>query len=90
MLCAKAVTLHRAMSHVALHLTTPSTGTPSSHVLHPPLSGHKPCGDLRPQLSGVLVEARPFTQADSLPTDARELFHGCGFVGCHSIRSDDL
>ena len=68
MFCSKTVTLHRAMSYVTFHLITQSTGTPSlsstlssSHVLHPPLSEHKPCGDLRPHLSGPLVEPRPFT-----------------------------
>ena len=55
MSCApKTVTLHRAMSYVTPHLMTPSTGTPSSHVLHPPFSEHKPCGDLQPHLSGAL------------------------------------
>ena len=63
MSCPKTVTLHRSMSYVTPHLITPSTGTPSlsptlssSHVLHPPLSEHKPCGDLRPHLSGAFVE----------------------------------
>ena len=28
--------------------------------------------------------------ADSLPTDAKELLHGHGLVGCHSSRSNDL
>ena len=66
--CPETVTLHRAMSCVTPHLTTPSTGAPSlsptlssSHVLHPPLSEHKSCGDLRPHLSGALAEPRPFT-----------------------------
>ena len=39
----------------------PSTGTPSSHVLHPPLSEHETCGDLRPHLGGALAEPPPFT-----------------------------
>ena len=62
----KTVTLHRAMSHVTPHLTTPSTRTPSlsstlssSHVLHPPLSEHKTCGDQRPHLRGAVAEPRP-------------------------------
>ena len=66
--CPKTFTLHRAMSYVTPHLTTPSTCTPSlsstlssSHVLHPPLSENKPCGDPRPHLSGALAEPRPFT-----------------------------
>ena len=66
--CAKTVTHHRAMSYVTPHLITPSTGTPSlsptlsfSHVPHPLLSEHKPCGDLRPHLSGALAELRPLT-----------------------------
>ena len=66
--CSKTVTLHRAMTYVTPHLITLSTGIPSvsstlssSHVLHPPLSEHKPCGDLRPPLSGALAEPRPFT-----------------------------
>ena len=59
--CPKTVILHRAMSQVTPHLMTPSTGILSSHVLHPPLSEHKPCGDLRPHLRGALVEPRPFT-----------------------------
>ena len=29
-------------------------------------------------------------EADSLPTDAKELFHDYDFVGCHSSRSNDL
>ena len=29
-------------------------------------------------------------EADSLPTDARELLHGYGLVGCHSSRTNDL
>ena len=29
-------------------------------------------------------------EADSLPTDARQLFEDCGLVGCHSSRSKDL
>ena len=33
----------------------------SSHVSHPPLSKHKPCGDLRPHLSGALAEPPSFT-----------------------------
>ena len=67
-LAPKTITLHRALSYVTPHLITPSTGThslsstpSSSHVLHPPLSEHKPCGDLRPHLSGGLTELRPFT-----------------------------
>ena len=47
---------------------TESTGIPSlsstlssSHVLHEPLSEHKPCGHQRPHLSGALAEPRPFT-----------------------------
>ena len=58
----------RILSYVTPHLITPSTGTPSlsstlssSHVLNPPLSEHKPCGDPRPPLSGALAEHRPFT-----------------------------
>ena len=35
---------------------TPSTGTPSSLFPNPSFSEHKPCGDLRPQLSGALAE----------------------------------
>ena len=69
----KTVTLHRALSYVVPHLITPSTGTLSlsstlfsSHVLHPPLSEHKPCGDLRPHLSGALAEPRPFTKLQLL------------------------
>ena len=61
MSCPKTVTLHRAMSNVTPHLRTPSTGIPSSHVLHQPLSEHKPCRDLRPHLSGALAEPRPLT-----------------------------
>ena len=49
------------MSYVTPHLMTPSTGTPSSLMLNPSLSDHKPCGDLRPQLSGALAEPGPFT-----------------------------
>ena len=48
------------MSYVTPHLTTPSTGTPSSLFLNPSFSEHKPCGDPRPQLSGALAEPRPF------------------------------
>ena len=40
---------------------TPSTGTPSTLILNLSFSEHKPCGDLRPQLSGALAEPRPFT-----------------------------
>ena len=29
-------------------------------------------------------------EADSLPTDARELLNDYGFVGCHSSKSSDL
>ena len=29
-------------------------------------------------------------EADSLPTDAKELLHGYGLAGCHSSRSNDL
>ena len=29
-------------------------------------------------------------EADSQPTDAKELLHGYGLVGCHSSRSNDL
>ena len=29
-------------------------------------------------------------EADSLPTDENELLDACGFVGCHSSRSNDL
>ena len=29
-------------------------------------------------------------EADSLPTDEKELLEDCGFVGCHSSRSNDL
>ena len=43
--CPKTVTPRRAMSHVTSHLRTPSTGTPSSHVPHPPVSEPKPCAD---------------------------------------------
>ena len=57
----KTFTPHRAMSHITPHLATPSTGTPSSLVLIPSFSEHKPCGDPRPQLSNALVEPRPFT-----------------------------
>ena len=64
--CTKTVTLHRAMSYVTPHLMTSSTGTPSSLVLNPSLSEHKPCGDLRPHLSGALAEPRPFTQTRSI------------------------
>ena len=56
------------MSYVTPHLITPSTGIPSlsstlssSYVVHPSFSVHKPCGDLRPQLSGAFAEPRPFT-----------------------------
>ena len=66
--CSKTATPHRAMSYVTLHLTTPSTCTPSlsstlasSHGLHPPLSEHKPCGDPRPHLSGALAKPPSFT-----------------------------
>ena len=55
----KTLTLHRAMSYVTLHLMTPGTDAPSSLVLNPFFSEHKPCGDLRPQLSGTLAEPRP-------------------------------
>ena len=61
MFCPKTVTPHRAMSYVAPHLMTARPGTPSSHVLHPLVSEHGPCGDLRPHLSGALAEPRPFT-----------------------------
>ena len=61
--CPKTVTLHRAMSYVTPHLTTPSTCTPSlsstlssSHALHPFLSEPKPCADPRCTLSGALAE----------------------------------
>ena len=37
-------------------LTLHRTGTPSPLILNPSLSEHKPCGDLRPQLSGALAE----------------------------------
>ena len=57
----KTFTLHRAMSYITPHLMTPRTGTPSSLILNPSLSEHKPCGDLRPQLSGAVAELRPFT-----------------------------
>ena len=30
------------------------------------------------------------SEADSLPTDARQLFEDCGLVECHSTRSNDL
>ena len=30
------------------------------------------------------------SEADSLPTDAKELLNDYGFVGCHSSRSNDL
>ena len=60
--CVSPRSTHTSSRSVALpHLMTPSTDTPSSHVLHPPISLHKPCGDLRPQLSGALAEPRPFT-----------------------------
>ena len=49
------------MSYVTPHLTTPTTGTPSSLFLNPSFGEHKPCGDLRPLLSGALAEPRPFT-----------------------------
>ena len=39
--CSKTFTLHRTMSCVTPHVMTPSTGIPSTHVLHP-LSEHKP------------------------------------------------
>ena len=52
------------MSYVTPHWITPSTGTPSSLILKPSLSEHKPCGDLRPQLSGALAEPRPFTGSE--------------------------
>ena len=39
---------------------TPSTGTPSSLIVKLSFSEHKPCGDLRPQLS-ALPEPQPFT-----------------------------
>ena len=55
----RTFTLHRAMSHVTPHLMTPSTGTPSSLILNPSFSEHKPCGDPRPHLSGALAEPRP-------------------------------
>ena len=29
-------------------------------------------------------------EADSLPTDANELLHDCGLVGCHTSKSNDL
>ena len=38
------------------------------------------------QLRAVILTA----EADSLPTDAKELLHGYGLVGCHSSRSNDL
>ena len=59
---SKTATLHRAMSYGTPQLITPSTGTPSSHILHPPLSEDEPCGDLPPHLSGALVEPRPFSE----------------------------
>ena len=65
----KTVTLHRAMSYDTPHLITPRTGTPSLsptlsslHVLHPRLSEHKPCENLRPHLSGALAEPRRLTR----------------------------
>ena len=61
MSCPKTVTLHRAVSYVTPHLMTPSTGTPSSLILNPSFSEHKPCGDQRPQLSGALAELGLFT-----------------------------
>ena len=57
----KTVTPRRAVSYVTPHLITPSTGTPSSHVLHAPVNEHKPCGDPRCNPSGALAEPRPFT-----------------------------
>ena len=44
------------MSYITSHLMKPSTGTPSSFVLNPSFSEHKPCGDLRPQLSDALAD----------------------------------
>ena len=29
-------------------------------------------------------------EADSLGSEAKELLHDCGFVGCHSSKSNDL
>ena len=49
------------MSYISPHLVTPSTGTPPPFILNPSFSEHKPCGDLRPQVSGALPEPRPFT-----------------------------
>ena len=53
---SKTFTLHRAMSYVTLHLISFLTC-----LLHPSFSEHKPCGDIRPQLSGALAELRSFT-----------------------------
>ena len=55
---SKTVTLHRAMFICYTSLS-------SSHVLHPPLSEHKPCEDQRPHLSGALAETRPFASPPS-------------------------
>ena len=60
----KTFTLHRAMSYITPHLMTPRTGTPSSLILNHSFSEHKPCGDLRPQLSGAVAEPRPFTGSE--------------------------
>ena len=67
---SKTVTLRRAISYVTPYLTTPSTCTPSlsttpssRNVLLPPLSEHKPGGDLRPHLSGALAEPPSFTSS---------------------------
>ena len=61
--CRRSQTGRRAMTWI-----TPSMGTPSlspilspSHVVHPPLSEHKPFGDLRPHLSGAVAEPPSFT-----------------------------
>ena len=62
--CPKTFTLYRAVSYVTPHLTTPSTGTPSSLFLNPSFGEHKPCRDLRPQLSGALAEPPPFASFD--------------------------
>ena len=57
------------MPFVMPHLMTPSTGTPSSLILNPSFSEHKPCRGLRPQLSGALAELRPFTEYEPKQLD---------------------
>ena len=49
--------------NVVYHATLDETkdGHSSSLILNPSFSEHRPCGNLRPQLSGALVEPRPLT-----------------------------